>query len=174
MSTKIYPILQYPDDRLQRKGHKVLTFNEDFQAIIERMFTTHYAQNSCAALAATQLDMPDPPHVTVIDFSDKKNEPLCLVNANIIKKEGEATEKEGCMSVGGKVYKAVSRAAIIHVEAQDQHGKPISMKAEGFMARCIQHELDHLNGTLFIDYLKPMQRRLIDEKLYKLKRKGKV
>jgi peptide deformylase len=167
----IFNILQYPDPRLKQKAHPVTTFDQELKAIVDKMFRTHYAQEHCAALAATQLDMPHPPHITVIDFSEEKNKPLCLVNAQITEKEGTQTAKEGCMSVGGKTYKAVTRAQKITVEAFDASGKPLTITAEGFMARCIQHELDHLNGILFIDHLKPLQRKLLDSKLLRLLQK---
>ena len=161
-----FNILQYPDKRLERKGHHVAEIDARISQIIDDMFETHYSTKNCAALAATQLDMPDPPHITVIDFSDKKDSPLCLVNGEIIASEGEMDEEEGCMSVMG-VYEKVKRASKITVSAMDKHGKPLTLEVDGFMAKCIQHELDHLNGTIFIDKVSSLKRSRIDKKFVK-------
>lgn len=168
-------ILQYPDPRLKKLARKVENFDDPIlQQIIDDMFETHYAADNCAALAATQLDIEDPPHVTVIDFSEKKNEPLCLVNGEVVGREGEFTDTEGCMSVGcdvgSGVYEKVTRAAKISVKAYDRHGKLLEFDADGFMAKCIQHELDHLNGKIFLDHLSKLKRQRLENKLNKLKR----
>ena len=152
----IIQILQYPNPRLKQKGEDVTEFNQNLQKIIDDMFETHYAAKNCAALAATQLDFKEPKNITVIDFSEKKNEPLCLVNPKITSASGEQFEEEGCMSVGannnnGKncLYAKVKRAYEITVSAQDSHGKPLNLTATGFLAKCIQHEVDHLKGITF-------------------------
>lgn len=175
----IIRILQYPDIRLKTIARQVEDFKSpEFQQIVDNMFETHYAAENCAALAATQLDIEHPPHVTVIDFSEKKNEPLCLVNAKIVERSGKRTEPEGCMSVGcdigANVYEKVSRADIIKVEAFDRHGEPLNFEADGFMAKCIQHELDHLDGKIFLDCLSKLKRHRIEQKLLKLKRQLKT
>lgn len=172
-------ILQYPDPRLKTVARTVENFDDPkLQQIIDDMFETHYAADNCAALAACQLDLIDPPHVTVIDFSDKKNEPLCLVNGKIIATEGEQIGEEGCMSVGCDigvgVYEKVSRPQKIKVQAFDRHGNPLEFEAEGFMAKCIQHELDHLDGKIFLDRLSKLKRQRVDKKLDKLKRVRKA
>ena len=163
----IIKILQYPDPRLKKKGRKVGVFNDEIKRAIDDMFETHYSTANCAALAATQLDFANPWHITVIDFSPRKDQPLCLVNTEIVTREGEMLEEEGCMSVPGGTYEKVKRAAKIHVRAQDRFGKPLEFDAEGFMAKCIQHELDHLNGILFIDRLSSLKRQRIDTRLAK-------
>lgn len=165
-------ILQYPNIRLKNKARKVKNFDTAFQKIVDDMFETHYGSKNCAALAATQLDIKDPPHVTVIDFSAEKNQPLCLVNAEIIEREGETDEEEGCMSVGdgGSVWSKVKRAAKIKVKAQDRHGKALDFEADGFMAKCIQHELDHLDGTLYIDRISSLKRSRLIKKLEKIRK----
>src|SRR4051812_7257503 len=94
-------ILQYPDARLQHKAAKVIEIDARIESIIADMFETHYAAENCAALAATQLNIAKPPHITVIDFSAEKNQPLCLINAEIIARQGETYEEEGCMSFRG-------------------------------------------------------------------------
>ncbi len=162
-------ILQYPNTRLNIKAERVTEFDAELQKIIDNMFETHYGTENCAALAATQLDMQHPKHITVIDFSAEKNQPLCLVNAEIIHAEGTMIEGEACMSIAG-VYEKVQRASKIKVRAQDRFGKPLELEAEGFMAKCIQHELDHLNGVIFIDRLSRLKRERVDKKFAKHKR----
>lgn len=170
----ILKILQYPNPRLKTVAKPVKNFDDELQHVIDNMLETHYNAKNCAALAATQLDIQQPPHITVIDFSPNKDQPLCLINAEIIAHQGELTEEEGCMSVGGGTYEKVTRATKITVRAADRHGKPLEFEAQDFMAKCIQHELDHLNGKIFLDHLSPFKRRRIDEKLAKLKRRGEL
>ena len=167
-----YRILQHPDAKLRRKGTPVTDFGPETQTIIDNMFETHYSADNCAALAATQLDIPNAPHITVIDFSEKKDDPLCLVNGKIIARSGEMEEEEGCMSVGKAqvIFSKVGRAAHITVKAQDRYGEPLEFEAEGFMAKCIQHELDHLDGKLYIDHLSMLKRQRIEEKIRKQKK----
>lgn len=157
-------ILQHPDPKLRRKGLKVTDFGADTQKIIDDMFETHYAATNCAALAATQLDIPNAPHITVIDFSEKKNQPLCIVNGVITQRNGQQNEEEGCMSVapGSNAFAKVKRAMSITVQYQDRNGKSLELEADGFMAKCIQHELDHLDGKLFIDHLSPLKRKRLE------------
>lgn len=165
----ILRILQYPDPRLKLAAKPVTVFDDKFQKIVDDMFETHYAADNCAALAASQLDLIDPPHVTVIDFSQNKDEPLCLVNAKIVEASGETFEEEACMSVGEeeRVGAKVKRFATIRVQAQDRHGKALDFEADGFLAKCIQHELDHLQGKLFIDHLSSLKRERLLKKLKK-------
>ncbi|PIZ03447.1 MAG: peptide deformylase [Gammaproteobacteria bacterium CG_4_10_14_0_8_um_filter_38_16] len=163
-------ILQFPDLRLRKKGETVTDFGQKTQKMIDDMFETHYATDNCAALACTQLDFQNPQHITVIDFSEKKDQPFCLVNAKITQKSGTETSPEGCMSVKGGAYEKVTRAAKIKVHAQDRFGKTLEFEAEGFMAKCIQHELDHLDGKLFIDHLSHLKRDRIKKKIEKIDR----
>src|SRR3990167_4731976 len=165
----IVRILQYPDPRLKLKAEKITDFGPETQKIIDDMFETHYAAENCAALACSQLDFKIPKHITVIDFSEEKNQPLCLVNGEIIERNGIYTAPEGCMSVAG-AYEKVARAAKIKVRAQDRHGKEMIFEAEGFMAKCIQHELDHLEGKLFIDHLSNLKRDRIRKKIEKFQK----
>jgi peptide deformylase len=165
----IVKILQFPNTRLRQKGKIVTDFGAHTQQMIDDMFETHYATANCAALACTQLDFQTPQHITVIDFSEQKNQPLCLVNAKITEKTGTDTSPEGCMSVHG-AYENVTRAAKITVRAQDRFGAPLEFEAEGFMAKCIQHELDHLDGKLFLEHLSHLKRALIKKKIAKLGR----
>lgn len=166
-----YRILDYPDPKLKRTGIKVEDFNSEIHDVINNMFETHYGTENCAALAATQLDMPIPWHITVIDFSAEKNQPLCLVNAEIIEREGEHIETEGCMSVyPNYVHAKVKRATKIKVKAQDRHGKPFEMEADGFMAKCIQHELDHLDGKVYLDKLSNIKRDMVLKKINRVRK----
>jgi peptide deformylase len=166
----ILDILQYPNPRLRLKGKKVEDFGADFQKIIDDMFETHYNAKNCAALAATQLNIPHAPYVTVIDFSEQKNQPLCLVNAVIVERHGETNEPEGCMSVEHG-YEKVKRSETITIEFQDRHGNPKSMKADGFMAKCIQHELDHLEGILFVDRIAKLKKDRIAKQIEQSRRR---
>lgn len=161
----IIKILQYPDPRLKTKGETVTEMDEVTKKMIDDMFETHYAATNCAALACTQLDFAHPKKITVIDFSPNRDQPLCLVNPEIIAAEGEQYEYEGCMSVPGGIYEKVKRAYKITVRALDRNGEPIQFEAEDFMAKCIQHELDHLNGKLFIDHLSHLKRTRVEKKI---------
>ena len=161
----IIRILQYPDPRLQTQAEPVDVFDAELQQVIDDMFETHYNTENCAALAATQLDFERPKSITVIDFSREKNEPLCLVNPEIIWRSEELLdEAEGCMSVPGGIYEKVGRSLKIKVKAQDRHGKFFEMDAEGFMSKCIQHEVDHLRGKIFIDHLSRLKRQRVDRR----------
>lgn len=172
----ILRILQHPDPRLRSKAKPVEFFDERIKKIIADMFETHYASENCAALAATQLDIENPPMITVIDFSERRNQPLCLVNPEILEREGSQTEEEGCMSVAAEnhsLFDKVTRSQKIRVKALDQNGKPLDFIAEGFMAKCIQHEVDHLHGKIFIDHLSRLKRDRLEKKLFKLRREDK-
>lgn len=160
-------ILDYPDPKLKRIAKKVNKVDDSIKKIIADMFETHYAQHNCAALAATQLDINDPPHITVIDFSENKDQPLCIINGNIIAKSGSQKEYEGCMSVYPEygLGSSVKRFEFITVEYLDQEGNKQSMDANGFMAKCIQHELDHLDGKIYLDHLSKLKRAMIDKKV---------
>lgn len=172
----ILRILQYPDPRLRTKAKRVEEIDDRINKIIDDMFETHYNADNCAALAATQLDIENPPSITVIDFSAERNQPLCLINPEIIDQFGENTEEEACMSVGlgHSIYEKVTRPAKIRVKALDRQGNPIEFEAEGFMAKCIQHEVDHLNGKIYLDRLSKLKRGRLDKKLGKIKRKKKI
>lgn len=167
-------ILQYPDSKLKRVSIPVTHFDAALHQVIDDMFETHYATPNCAALAATQLDLPTPWRITVIDFSKAKNEPLCLVNPEIIFREGEQNEEEGCMSVYPDfLHEKVKRAMHIKVKAQDRNGQPFELEASGFMAKCIQHEVDHLDGKLYIDHLHKIKLERMQRKIKKMLREHK-
>jgi peptide deformylase len=166
----IVRILQYPDPRLKTPAEMVGEIDSSVRKIIDDMFDTHYHAESCAALAATQLDFKHPKRITVIDFSPQKDQPLCLINPEIIAAEGEKIDTEACMSVypDHNIHAQVKRAAKITVRAMDKDGKIFTMEAEGFMAKCIQHELDHLDGMIYLDRLSRLKRTMMDKKIKKV------
>jgi len=156
-------ILHYPDPRLRTKAQPVKEVDEAIRRQIRDMFETMYAAPGIG-LAATQVDFHQ--RLIVIDISEDKSQPLALINPELLNKEGEQTYDEGCLSVPG-FYEPVDRAARIRVRSLDQDGKPFEMDAEGLLAVCIQHEMDHLEGKLFVDYLTEMKRTRIRKKLVK-------
>lgn len=175
----IITILQYPDPRLSKKGETVTEFNSELQGIIDDMFETLHHTHNCAGLAATQLNFEHPKQITVIydyrvsETDPPKDKPLCLINPEIISKEGESAEPEGCMSVSGGIYEPVKRATKVCVKAQDRQGESFEIEGGGYMAKLLQHEIDHLNGIIFIDRVSPLKRHRIDKKFSKLKRWAK-
>lgn len=169
----ILRILQYPDLHLRRKGHKVTDVKSaKIKKIIKNMLETLDNVGSCAALAATQLDIEQPPCITVINpITDDMDDVLCLINPQIVAQEGSNTEEEGCMSIFSKDIRAeIKRAYKIKVKYLDVHGNQVEFEAEGYLARCIQHECDHLNGILYIDHLSKLKRYLLEKKILKLRK----
>jgi peptide deformylase len=164
-------ILQYPDPLLRRKAFPVTDIKSAIiQRTIDDMLETLANTADCAALAATQLSIEVPPMITVIDSPVEVGTVLCLVNPEIIIAEGEFSAMEGCMSVApGRISTTVKRAAKVKAKAFDRRGKPIELNAEGYFAKCIQHEIDHLFGVLYIDKLSALKRLLIEKKLKKLR-----
>ncbi|MBU0744596.1 MAG: peptide deformylase [Gammaproteobacteria bacterium] len=168
----ILEILQYPDLRLRRKSHPVTDVKATkIQKIIETMTDTLLDQESCAGLASTQLDIGEPPSIVVINPSGNKSQDsiLCLINPQITATEGDTICEEGCMSVCPTMISArIKRASKINVVALDIDGNKLEFEAEGFLARCIQHECDHLQGILYIDHLSKLKRAFLDKKIAKL------
>jgi peptide deformylase len=156
-------ILQFPDPRLRTVAKAVVEFDENLQQLVGDMFETMYEAPGIG-LAATQVDR----HIRllVMDVSDGRNQPRCLINPRIIAADGDEETDEGCLSVPG-YYEKVRRAEHIRVSAQDEFGKMKDFKAEGLEAVCIQHEMDHLEGKLFVDYLSALKRNRIRSKLIK-------
>ncbi len=159
-------ILHYPDPRLHKVAKPILTVDDEIRQLVDDMAETMYAAPGIG-LAATQVDR----HIQliVIDTSKEQNDLLVLVNPNIIAKSGELDHEEGCLSVPG-VYEMVKRAEQITVEALDKNGKKFKLNAEGLLAICIQHEMDHLQGKVFVEYLSPLKRNRIKTKMIKHKR----
>lgn len=156
-------ILHYPDPRLRRAAEPVEEVDATVRQLVDDMFETMYAAPGIG-LAATQVNVHK--QVIVIDVSEGRNQPLCLINPMILRAEGEEEMEEGCLSVP-EVYDMVRRAERIEVRALDRNGKPFEMEAEGLLAVCIQHEMDHLKGKLFVDYLSQLKKQRIRKKLDK-------
>ena len=159
-------ILSFPDDRLRTKAKKVLQVDNKIRELVDDMFETMYDAPGIG-LAATQVNVHQ--RIVVIDVSKEKDQPLCLINPEIIEKDGEEECEEGCLSVPG-IYEKVQRADRIKVRALDRDGKEFELDTGDLLAVCIQHELDHLNGKLFVDYLSPLKRQRIRKKLEKQKK----
>jgi len=159
----ILDILHYPDARLRTKAQPVESVDDEIHKLVEDMFETMYKAPGIG-LAATQVNVHK--QVVVIDISEDHDQPLVLINAEIIKKDGEETMNEGCLSVP-EVSEPVTRAAEITVRMLDLKGKPHEFEADGLLAVCIQHELDHLNGKLFVDYLSRLKLNRIRKKIEK-------
>ncbi len=156
-------ILNYPDPRLHKVAKPILAVNEEIRQLIDDMTETMYAAPGIG-MAATQVDQHL--QLIVIDTSKEQNDLLVLVNPNIIAKSGEQEHEEGCLSVPG-VYETVIRAEKITVEALDRNGQSFKLDAEGLLAICIQHEVDHLLGKVFVEYLSPLKRNRIKTKMVK-------
>ncbi len=159
-------ILQFPDPRLRTKARPVDVFDEQLRSLISDMFETMYHAPGIG-LAATQVDVHK--RLLVMDVSEDKNEPLVLINPEILLAEGVEEMDEGCLSVPG-FYETVSRADKVRVRAQDEQGEAFEIEAEGLKAVCIQHEMDHLEGKLFVDYISSLKRDRIRKKLEKQKK----
>jgi peptide deformylase len=159
----ILDILHFPDPRLRNKAKPVAQVDNSIRRLVDDMLETMYDAPGIG-LAATQVNVAK--RVVVIDLSEEKNESLCLINPEILEKDGVEQMEEGCLSVPG-VFEQVSRANHIRIRALDREGKPFEMEADGLLAVCIQHELDHLEGKLFVDYLSSLKRQRIRKKLEK-------
>jgi len=162
----LLPILEYPDPRLRTKAQPVTVFDAALQTLIDGMFATMYEAPGIG-LAASQVNVHR--QLLVLDVSEEKNAPMVLINPKIIASEGSQTYQEGCLSVPG-IFADVDRADRITVESLDRHGQPQNFEADGLLAVCIQHEMDHLIGKLFVDYLSPLKRDLVRKKLEKQRR----
>lgn len=160
-------ILEFPDPRLRTKAVPVTQFDARLSTLIDDMFETMYAAPG-VGLAATQVN--EHIQLIVIDVSEEKDQPLIFINPSITVLDQEPNDyEEGCLSVPG-FYEKVTRPAHIRVKAQDRNGDVFETEPEGLLAVCIQHEMDHLNGKLFVDYLSPLKRNRIRDKLEKSQR----
>jgi len=162
----IRKILHYPDPRLRRKALPVDTVDNEIRTLIDELAETMY-QAPGMGLAAPQIDVSK--RVLVIDISEARNDLRVFVNPGLLTQEGEQTMEEGCLSVPG-VYEEVTRAAKITVRALGGDGKPFELKADGLLATCVQHEIDHLDGKLFVDYLSRLKQQRVRKKLAKQQR----
>jgi len=160
----ILNILKYPDQRLYTIANEVKAVNSKIKKLISDMAETMYSAPGIG-LAATQVDVHQ--RIIVIDISEDKNNLLVLINPRLLEKRGEETNQEGCLSVP-EVFEKVKRAEWIKVSALDENGKKFELEAEGLLAVCIQHEVDHLLGKVFVDYLSNLKKNRIKKKLIKL------
>jgi len=162
----IRKIVYLPDARLRKANKLIENFDQALHTLIEDMFETMYDAKGIG-LAAPQIGINL--MLTVIDVIGDKTEQLVLVNPKITQTEGEILRQEGCLSVPG-AYDSVMRHDKVTIEAQDKFGEPFTMSADGLLGHCFQHEIDHLNGKLFVDYLSPLKRSIANKKLSKYKR----
>ena len=162
----ILDILHFPDPRLRTKAGPVEQVTDEIRELAENMLETMYAAPG-VGLAATQVNVHK--RLLVIDVSEEKNQPLVFINPEIISEQGREEMEEGCLSVPG-FFETVSRAERVSVKALDQNGETFELEADELLAVCIQHEIDHLDGKLFVDYLSTLKRDRIRKKLEKQKR----
>ena len=161
-------ILHFPDPRLRNVARPVTVVDDTVRQLVDDMFETMYAAPGIG-LAATQVNVDK--RIVVIDISEEKDQPLCLINPEILERRGEEEMEEGCLSVPG-VFDIVQRAESIRMQALDRDGKTFELDVDGLLAVCIQHEIDHLDGKLFVDYLSQLKRQRIRKKLEKQRRHG--
>lgn len=156
-------ILEFPDPRLRTKAAPVTTFDAALKQFVADMYETMYAANG-VGLAATQVNVHQ--RVLVADMSEDKSGALALINPEILEKDGQQVYQEGCLSFPG-IYADVTRALKVKVKANDVDGNEIVVEAEGPLAVCIQHEMDHLAGKVFVDYLSPLKRGMLLKRMEK-------
>lgn len=166
----LLPILRYPDPRLHTRATQVAEVNDEIRKLVNDMAETMYEAPGIG-LAATQVDVHK--RVVVIDVSEDKSGLLALINPEIIARSGEQVCEEGCLSVPG-IYDGVERAERVKVRALDAQGTAREIEADGLLAVCIQHEMDHLLGKVFVEYLSPLKQGRIKTKLQKAERQDKL
>ena len=160
----ILTILEFPDERLRKKAAMVKTVDDKIKKLADDMLQTMYDSHG-VGLAATQVDVHQ--RVIVIDVSEEKDDPIFLINPEIIEKDGIKESEEGCLSVPG-FFEKVKRAEHIRVKALNRDGQSFEFEARDLLAVCVQHEMDHLNGKLFVDYISSLKRQRIKKKLEKI------
>lgn len=160
----VLQVLHYPDERLRKIAAPVKEVNSEIQRIVDDMFETMYAEDGIG-LAATQVDIHQ--QIIVIDVSENRDQRLVLINPELLEKSGETGIEEGCLSIPEQ-RALIPRAEKIKIKALDRDGKPLELETDGLLAICIQHEMDHLIGKLFVDYLSPLKRQRIRQKLEKM------
>jgi peptide deformylase len=166
----ILEILEFPDPRLRTKAQPVAVVDDAMRKLIADMLETMYAAPGIG-LAASQVNVHK--RLLVIDISEERNQPLAFINPEILKRDGDEESEEGCLSVPG-IFEKVKRAERITVRALDRNGVSFEMQADGLLAVCIQHEMDHLEGKLFVDYLSELKRTRIRNKLAKERKDDKA
>ncbi len=166
----ILNIIRFPDERLRTKAAPVTEVSDAIRSFLDDMLETMYAAPGIG-LAATQVNVHQ--QIVVIDISEEKNQPYVFINPVITKADGEEVTEEGCLSVP-EYYAEVQRAEKVTVEAIDRNGDKFTLEADGLLAVCIQHELDHLKGKLFIDYLSPLKQKRLRKKLQKKAKRNQL
>jgi len=164
----ILDILRYPDPRLRTPARAVDSVDHQLRTLVDNMFETMY-QAPGIGLAATQVNVHK--RVLIIDISKDQDQPMVFINPEILEKNGVEEIDEGCLSVPG-IYERVQRAQHIRLRALDLRGQSFELEADDLLAVCIQHEIDHLDGKLFVDYLSQLKRQRIRKKLEKQRRHG--
>ncbi len=159
-------VLHFPDPRLRTKAKLVKQVDNTICKIVDDMFDTMYEAPG-VGLAATQVNIHK--QILVVDISEERNQPLCFINPKLVNSEGTQSTEEGCLSVPG-IFESIDRAERITVQALNQQGKQFTLTIESLLAVCIQHEMDHLKGKLFVDYLSSLKRQRIRKKLLKQQR----
>lgn len=160
-------VLQFPDPRLKKMAEVVDTFDQEITDLVNNMMETMYEMQG-VGLAATQVNVHK--RVIVIDVSHQQNQPLCLINPELTERRDQVEHEEGCLSFPG-VYAKVKRAKEVDVTFYDKEGVIHSLSTDGLLARCVQHEMDHLNGITFFDHLSPLKQTMLRKKLDKVRRK---
>lgn len=160
----ILDILHFPDPRLREKATPISEVTDEVRQLAEDMLETMY-QAPGIGLAATQVNVQK--RIIVIDISEDQDEPLVLINPEILEKEGEREYQEGCLSVP-EAYELVTRADTVRIKALDKNGDEFELDADDLLSTCIQHEIDHLDGKLFVDYLSNLKRQRIKKRLEKI------
>lgn len=156
-------VLHYPDPNLRKRAEPVATINDEIRTLAADMLETMYAENGIG-LAATQVNVQQ--RVVVIDLSAERNSPMYLVNPEILDSSGSREMEEGCLSVP-EYFDVVERAEWIRFRYRDLNGETVELETDGLLAVCVQHEIDHLNGRLFVDYLSSLKRKRVQKKLEK-------
>ncbi len=164
----VLDILIYPDTQLRKIASPVANVDGNTAELVDNMFQTMYEAPGIG-LAATQVDVHS--RIVVIDVSEEGDKPLTFVNPEILEFDGEAETQEGCLSIPG-IYETIKRPASVRVAAINREGEPFELDADGLLACCIQHEIDHLDGKLFVDYLSALKRNRIRKKMIKMIRDG--
>ncbi|OCF99491.1 peptide deformylase [Gilliamella sp. wkB308] len=162
----ILPVLRFPDERLRKVAKPVTAFTPELQTIIDNMIETMYEHNGIG-LAATQVNVHE--QIIVIDVTEDRSNVYVIINPEVISQEGETGIEEGCLSIPD-CRGFVPRAKKIKIKALDRNGNPYQIDADELLAICIQHEMDHLKGKLFVDYLSPLKRQRIEQKMKKMAR----
>jgi peptide deformylase len=167
---KIHEVVKYPDPVLAKRGEPVTVFDADLKKLVEEMFDSMYAAQGIG-LAAPQIAISK--RIAIVDISFQKNpeEKIVLINPEIIDREGKQVEEEGCLSLPD-IREKVARAEWVKVKAQDVTGKWVEIEGEELLARALQHEIDHLDGILFIDHLSRLKRDLVLRKIKKMQKNG--